>query len=227
MPPYRLMSTEKRAMPLLVSSEEFIEEWHSCLKDKARNLSKLLEMTKPFFDNWENMLLEPGAEKDLGYMSFVFLVDGAGFDPIEDIKSWASYLKQTDDLRPTLVRNLLLLLKELRYTSRSAFKAEVFISVMFVRRLLSEFKKTKAPLDFPVEASTFSELAHTDSHPDWLFIKNAKWNRWEGYLLTLYLKGIQNAYELSLQSCIPYTTITREDNNLWHHLNQKYYHQEQ
>lgn len=223
-----LLPTNVRPLQLDVSSEEFAAEWESCVKNRASDLTQLIQMMQPAFNYWIQLLKgKADSRHDINYVTLCNLLNKQEPNKATSrIKAYVGF-RGTDlfwELQMLFIRRL----RKMRFFP--ALARPIAIEYIVARYLKwdtwLDIKRVEAS-NRHLEKATLYFNPPTIYEPDYNKIVLSReirdeFDDFQYYLYYLIMEG----FNLAERTCIlnyDRRNLYKEESKIWHHLKQKYF----
>ena len=192
---YKILPTNRRALPLKEESIIFAECWTECAKNKASDLTRLLKMMEPVFKSWEDFLLCKKYEIDMNFLTLCRLLDSDPAIALIKIKRWTKWAKSSSSIKEELQLIFIERIRKIKYTPDLAsskmleyvvardFKRGLHHHIRAINRLKSRDALFYADVFDEIEIETYT------NETDYWLLDIIKSNKWNSYLFHLISEG--------------------------------------
>jgi hypothetical protein len=217
------LATNTRPLPLHVDDFTFTEEWILCAESIERDRTLLIQMLEPVIEHWINLITEPSYPKDVTFMSLYSAIQGRALNEYEDpLKYWIAYQGSKKEIRQQLICIWLNVLNKMdtdtllpgaytEFTIATCFRWELQDSIKAI------YLRERNKLDI-------NDMINHDYllYRDVLFIKNARLDKWQEYLLLLLYNGYCGM-DIECLTNYAKTSLYKEIEILWTQLKSLYF----
>ena len=192
---YKTLPTNRRSLPLKVSSSIFANAWKICVTNKQSDLTDILDMMKPVFAHWEKLLTRQAIEDDINFLTMCRMLDPDPQKALFKIKQWVMWAENTSSIEEELCLIFIERIRRIRYIPSLAsdkmieyvvskdYKLGLHHHIRAINRLKMRdalyYSEQLEDDDFTIEV-TF---------PDFFLIKKIQSNDWNSYLFHLISEG--------------------------------------
>lgn len=214
-------------MPLVVTSEEYAQEFKLAVASADSDITKLLEVSQPYLDQWEQQLTHVDTEKELNYIILCRLLSPKEPEKaLEMIAAWVKWAETSSSVKEELQYLFLQRIRRFKYSPTLARPVTIeYVIARDFKYGLHHFisyayaKRQRDALD-RAESTDTIELSYVPTIPDYLLMNNMKLNRWQSYLFQLMLDRDTSTSRAKL-SHYKRSNLFHEEKKIWQLLNKK------
>lgn len=224
---YKVLPTNTRPMQLEVTSEEFALEFKTALSSPDSDVTKLLEISQPHLDKWEQQLTGYTTEKDIGYVTLCRLLSpDSSNKALEMVKCWVMWAKSSSSIREELQYLFLQRIRKFKY--HPSLARPVMVEYIVARDfklglrhfILYVYRKQGRDALFRADQTDTIDILYAEEPPDYLLLENTGLNQWQSYLLHLIVSG-DNSITRAKLAHYKRRNLYREEQKIWQLLNKK------
>lgn len=224
---YKVLPTNTRPMQLEVTSEEFALEFKAVLSSPDSDISKLLEISQPHLDKWEEQLNGNIIEKDIGYITLCRLLSpGCSDKALEMVKCWVAWAKSSSSIKEELQYLFLQRIRKFRY--HPSLARPVMVEYIVARDfklglrhfILYVYRKQARDALCRADRTDTIDISYTEEFPDYLLIDSMALNKWQSYIFHLIVSGDTSINRAKLAH-YKRRNLYREEQKIWQLLNKK------
>lgn len=220
---YQRLPTTQRPLPLVADPSTFSNEWRTCWEDKNRDMTYLSEIAAPGIEHWERLLTRTELP-DINMVSLCARLGASADISLPMIDNWIKWVHTGSSVQERLWLIFFNHVRGANYfpTFASPEMAEFVILRDFKNKIILDIRSWRAQrIDSPLYDINFPHRTVAPTHPDHLFLKNLRLDKWETYLLW-WIENRRSPREAARVTHIPFDTLKKEERYVWHYLKQNY-----
>ena len=224
---YKTLPTNTRPLALDITPKEFTQEWVKCVQDKTSDLSTVLSMMQPVFDNWKCLLSTTVEKDDISYITLCKLLSPEPEKAREYIDLWLEWIKVNSDIISELQYIFIERIRKFRYVPTLAnakmieyivakdLKLGIYHHMRYTLRLLGREALYHADIEENLEVQIVEIV------PDFLLLKKIDkgLNKWQSYLFYMIREGYSSVHRSELTK-IHRRNLYNEEKKIWHLIKQ-------
>ena len=224
---YKKLPKNVRSLNLKVKPSVFKEEWIKCASDKKSNLTSLLKIMDPVFDNWVAQLTNKDISDDINFITLCQLISPNPSEALQMIKKWVEIIEETSSLKDEICYIFIERIRKIRYIPTLAnakmieyivakdLKHGIYHHIRYTLRL-SERDAWYNVVDLP-DFDIGVEYIMTDC----LLMDNLKLKltNWQSYLFHMISEGYSSV-KRSTMTKIHRRNLYKEEKIIWDSLKQ-------